>query len=156
MVREIKASLVSHASLIRAMTPNLAAAHSTLGYQIYLLTRPSMVSRLYTVCHILITEMCRTDLNNRWKLTLFFYKHFGLHVWTIAFMCEFSHHMLQLVFQIQCEKVHLIVHILQQQGHFCILIEISQRGKYQVKCDNGELEMSHFYISKHTIQNMHV
>ena len=31
MVREIKASLVSHASLIQAMTPNLAAARSNSG-----------------------------------------------------------------------------------------------------------------------------
>lgn len=65
MVREIKASLVSHASLIQAMTPNLAAAHSNSGMpdlpSYSAPQSPSFMATLHTGSYV-IGKMCPWEM----------------------------------------------------------------------------------------------
>ncbi len=68
MVRGIKASLVSHASLIQAMTPNLAASHGISqmpDLPSYSAPQsPCMMSALRTVFGI-IAENCPTNMQKK-------------------------------------------------------------------------------------------
>lgn len=88
MVREIKASLVSHASLIQAMTPNLAAAHSNSGMpDLPSYSAPKSPSMMSTVTHRVpcycrkgVLQICQWRVIHMWKVT----KHVGFYVYGVV------------------------------------------------------------------------